>query len=350
MRINLIITWDKAPATGRFSVTDGKLANALINVGWGDYDQSTHRFTFNSVDESCRISFAVDSDAADVQSLKTVFRLTDTALPLSVAIRDVLRQPGGKFRLNEAHAEITAEVDDWESAGGGVNPKSAAIEEREIKGLPLYKGFTEAQLKQFGGIRKREVLKTEKRAYSSPFMYENLKVGNFYEIDPTKGVEFKSMDGFITLEEDKPIVGVTVVGSGCVPYGFNICEWWDEGESIDNMKNQLVKRQRIDNLHGTHPSIYSQILMGTFPGLTLSAVTEGQMTSAAQCLKQLSDGYYGGYFMGFYENVANFRPGPPYPRKITIRAGTKLTEDTGTSLERHPGDYAVRVIETTVMI
>ena len=84
--------------------------------------------------------------------------------------------------------------------------------------------------------------------------------------------------------------------------------------------------------------------------MTFRAVTEGQITSAAQCLKQLTDGYYGGYYMGFFENVANFRPGPPYPKNVTIRAGPKLTEDAGTSLERHPGDYAVRVIETSVMI
>lgn len=117
--------------------------------------------------------------------------------------------------------------------------------------LPLFKGFTEQQLKQFGPVRDREVLRTERRVYTAPFIYSNVTVGNFYEIDPTKGIELKSIDGFITIEEDRPIVAVTVVGSGCVPRGFNICEWWGDGESIDNMKDQLVKRQRIDNLNGT---------------------------------------------------------------------------------------------------
>ena len=107
--------------------------------------------------------------------------------------------------------------------------------------LPLFEEFTEGQRKQFGPQQTREVLTTRGHAYHSPFMFENVSVGNFYEIDPTKGVELKSLDGFITIEEDHPISAVTVVGSGCVPQGFNVVEWWDEGDSIDNMKNQLVK-------------------------------------------------------------------------------------------------------------
>ena len=123
--------------------------------------------------------------------------------------------------------------------------------------LPLYDGFTDEQLKQFGPKRQPDILRTETRRYHSPFIYDNVDVGNFYEIDPTKGIELKAMDGYITIEEDAPIVGVNVIGSGCVPQGYNICEWWDDGETIDNMKDQLVKRQRIDGLNGTHPSIYS---------------------------------------------------------------------------------------------
>ena len=217
--------------------------------------------------------------------------------------------------------------------------------------LPVYPGFTEEQKKQFGPVRQRgEVIKTERRFYTTPFMYENVDVGNFYEIDPTKGIELKSGDGFITIAEDRPIVAVTVVGSGCVPNGYNVCEWWDEGESIDNMKNQLVKRQRIDGLDGTHPSIYSQLLMGTFPGMTFRDATGGDIKGPVDCLKKLTDGYYGGYYMGFYENVANFRVGPPNPKKVTIRAGTKIWEDPGTQHERFPGDYAIRLIETIVQV
>jgi len=90
--------------------------------------------------------------------------------------------------------------------------------------------------------------------------------------------------------------------------------------------------------------------MGTFPGLTFRDVTQGDMKGPVDCLKKLTDGYYGGYYMGFYENVANFRVGPPYPARITVRAGTKIWEDPGTRYERFPADYAVRVIETIVIV
>ncbi len=349
MRINLIVSWDKAPPKGRVHVSDGRLVNGLICVGWGQYNQADGRFSFTSVEEMCRIAFAIDVEARDAESVKATFHVSDTARPVSVSIREVLRQPGGTLRIKEGAIELCAEIDAWESLSES-DSSTTANERKPAMALPLYKGFTDEQRKQFGPVRERQVLKTEKRVYSTPFMYPNVKVGDFYEIDPTKGIELKSMAGFITIDEDRPIAGVTVVGSGCVPKGFNVCEWWDDGETIDNMTNQLVKRQRIDDLHGTHPSIYSQLMMGTFPGLTFSAVTEGQIRSAAQCLKQLTDGYYTGYFMGFYENVANFRPGPPYPKKVTIRAGTKLVEDAGTIHERFPADYAVRVIETTVLI
>lgn len=179
-------------------------------------------------------------------------------------------------------------------------------------------------------------------------MYANVDVGDFYEIDPAKGIEFKADTGYLTISEPEPIIAVTVVGSGCTPKGYNICEWWDDGESIDNMKNQLVKRQRVDNLNGTHPAIWSQLLMMAFPGLTFKDVAGEEMKGPVDCLKKLSDGYYKGFYMGFYENVVPFRPGPPYPTKVTIRCGCKVPEDPGTSIERYPGDYAIRVVEVLV--
>ena len=216
--------------------------------------------------------------------------------------------------------------------------------------LTLYKGFTEEQIKMFGPIRNHDVIsETERHVYTTPFMYQNVEVGNFYEIDPTKGIEFKADDGFLTIREDAPVIAVTVVGSGCTPKGYNICEWWDEGESIDTLKDQLVKRQRIDNLNGTHPGIWSQLIIGTFPGLKFDDVAPGEMLGAVDCLKKLSDGYYGGFYMGFYENTAYFRIGPPYPKKVTIRCGCKVPEDVGTSIERYPGDYAIRLVETLVI-
>ena len=216
--------------------------------------------------------------------------------------------------------------------------------------LKLYQDFTEEQIKQFGPVRQPEKFTTERRVYTTPFMYDNVEVGEFSEIDPTKGIEFIADTGYLTITEDQPIVAVTVVGSGCTPKGYVICEWWDQGESIDNMKDQLVKRQRHENLNGIHPSIWLQLLMGTFPGLTFKDVAPGEpINSAVACLKALSDNYYSGVYMGFYENTSYFRVGPPQPKQITIRCGCKDTEDPCTSIARYPADYAVRLVETTVI-
>ena len=217
--------------------------------------------------------------------------------------------------------------------------------------LPLYERFTDEQLAQFGPARECEVIAaTERHVYTTPFIYGNVEVGNFYEIDPTKGIEFKANDGFLTISEERPIVEVTVVGSGCVPRGYNICEWWDEGESVDDMKDQLVKRQRADGLNGTHPSIWSLLLLGKAPGHTFEGVSEGDIADAFEALKKLSDRFYDGWCLRLHENTAYFRIGPPYPQKVTIRCGCKGTEDPGTAIERYPADYAVRVVETAVIV
>jgi hypothetical protein len=34
---------------------------------------------------------------------------------------------------------------------------------------------------------------------------------------------------------------------------------------------------------------------------------------------------------------------------VTIRCGCTATEDAGTTIERYPGDYAIRVVETIVV-
>ncbi len=203
--------------------------------------------------------------------------------------------------------------------------------------------------KQLGPTREREVLETTNHVYLAPFLYDNVEVGNFYEIDPDKGIELKALDGYITVEEEVPIVSVTVIGSGCVTKGFNICEWWDEGEDISNMKDNIVKRQRVDELNGIHPSIGHQMMMYTFPGVTFRTITGGRCKDAFEALRLSTWDYYGDYYMGFWENTATFRVGPPSPTKITVRAGALTPEDQGDRM-RFPGDYAIRVIETAVMV
>ena len=340
MRINLAIVWDEAPSAGRIELTGGKLFRGGILRGTGSYDDGSFTFSDRGL---CHMTFAVDAEETDSGELPTTISIADTERPFSFALSDVLRT--GEMLIRECGVTVTAERDAWESLAGEPTGKESGTME-----LPLYREFTEDQIEKFGPVREREVISTtERRVYTSPFMYTNVKAGDFYEIDPDKGIEFKADDGFLTIEEGEPIVAVTVVGSGCTPGGYNICEWWDDGENIDNLKNQLVKRQRIDNLNGTHPSIWSLLLLGRCPGLTFRDVSQGDIKGPADCLKKLSERYYGEYSLGFYENTAYFRVGPPYPRKVTIRCGCKGTEDPGTSIERYPADYAVRVVETLVM-
>ena len=226
-----------------------------------------------------------------------------------------------------------------------------------IEGLPLYKKFSEQQIKTYKPFSgEAEEYSTKIREYQTPFMYDNVDVGDFYEIDACKGIEFKADTGFITITEDRPIVAVTVVGSGCVARGYNIVEWWKDDECVDDMKSQLVKRQRVDNLNGMHPSIWLLIIMKAKCAhgpdgklVDYDRIVPGEVKDRADCLKKLSAGFYEGVGMGFYENTAHFRVGPPYPHKVTVRCGCKEPEDPGTSLERYPGDYAIRVVETLVM-
>jgi len=224
--------------------------------------------------------------------------------------------------------------------------------------LTLFSGFTDEQRQHFGPPRQPEVLTTRQHVYTSPFIYDNVEVGNFYEIDPTKGIEFQADDGFLTIREERPISSVCVVGSGCTQGGYNICEWWDEGQSVDTMTDQLVRRQRVDGLDGVHPSIWCQLMMRTYKNmphlggrdLAWEDVAPEEMADTVECLRKLSHGYYQNVEMSFYENTAHFRVGPPYPKSITIRCGCKGVEDPGTSIERYPADYAIRVVEVSVIV
>jgi hypothetical protein len=232
-------------------------------------------------------------------------------------------------------------------------------------GLPVYKTFTEELLKTYTPFsRKTEEFSTRTRVYQTPFIYDNVEAGDFYEIDVCKGIEFKADTGFLTITEDKPIAAVTVIGSGCVEKGYNIVEWWNEDESIDNVDNKTVKRLRVDNLGGIHPSVWIHIL-AKVPFLVqqwkdagipfnYDYVAEGSVKDDYDLLKKLTLGFYDNLPLAFYENSVHFAIGhgpiSTYPKKITIRCGCKGTEDAGTKLERYPGDYAIRLVQTHVIV
>lgn len=246
--------------------------------------------------------------------------------------------------------------------------------------LPLYKTFTEEQVKRYKPFSgKAEEFSTKIRVYQTPFMYDNVEVGDFYEIDVMKGIEFKADTGFITIIEERAIAAVTVVGSGCVPGGYNICEWWEEGENIDNVDNRTVRRLRVDNLNGVHPSIWIHLLarLPFTRGLNYDVVCPDEIKDDYDLLKKLSLGFYDNLSLSFHENSAHFavghgpvvtdrkmfeslghsfhsveggRPPVSYPKKITIRCGCKGTEDAGTKFERYPGDYAIRLVQVHVIV
>jgi len=249
-----------------------------------------------------------------------------------------------------------------------------------IENLPLYKTFSPEQIKTYKPFSgKPDEFSTKIRVYQTPFMYDNVEAGDFYEIDAMKGIEFKADTGFLTITEDRPIVAITVVGSGCVPRGYNIVEWWEQGESIDNVDNRTVKRLRVDNLNGVHPSIWIHLLtkIAFARSANYDVVSPGDIRDDYDMLKKLSLGFYDNVPLAFYENSVHFAVGHSpvvtdrkkfealghsfhsvpgnsspvsYPKKITIRCGCKETEDPGTKLERYPGDYAIRLVQVHVIV
>ena len=70
----------------------------------------------------------------------------------------------------------------------------------------IHKTVTPELRKKLGPNREREVIETTNHVYLAPFLYDNVAVGDFYEIDPDKGIELKAFDGYISVEEESPIV------------------------------------------------------------------------------------------------------------------------------------------------
>ena len=245
-------------------------------------------------------------------------------------------------------------------------------------GIPLYKTFTAEQRERYGPFSgKADEFATRVRVYQTPFMYDNVEVGDFYEIDVMKGIEFKADTGFLTITEDQPIVAVTVVGSGCVARGYNIVEWWEDDENMDSVDNRTLKRLRIDSLNGIHLSIWVHLLaklaFARNVGYDVVTGTPGEIKDDHDLLKKLTNDFCEDLPLTAHENCAHFAVGhtpvvtdpetfaalghsfgsarsiPCYPKKITIRCGCKGTEDPGTNLERYPADYAIRLVQVHVI-
>ncbi len=99
----------------------------------------------------------------------------------------------------------------------------------------------------------REVCRTQTYIYWAPFNYPNVKVdlgrpGTGVEFNPD-GAEIDVYPyGAITIEEEEPIVAVTVIGSGCSNQAYVILE----AEPLEWKFPRTAVRMRKDNLWGMH--------------------------------------------------------------------------------------------------
>ncbi len=245
-------------------------------------------------------------------------------------------------------------------------------EKEEVPGYTLFPEelspvYSPEDVKQLGEVQKPEIFETEHHVYTSPFHYENVKMDNWLEYGD-KGVEIAADVGTIAIVEEKPIISVSVVGSGCSGQNYNIVEWWGPGEKITKMKtkhadslitgigiSQLIKRQRIDNLKGQHNAWVQCALTQEVPDFE-------SIKQAKEFIKRLQDIIYnmtGGYYMpgslmtGLYENTAYFRIGDTSRSentvyKVIIRGGGLDYEDPGSKISRYPADYTFRLIDVVV--
>ncbi len=156
--------------------------------------------------------------------------------------------------------------------------------------------------------------------YWAPFNYPNFCV-ELGRTDPYMGAEF-NMDGVeldvppygaITFVEDEPIVGVTVVGSACVPPGFVLLfceprEWKYPRSGV---------KMRIDGLWGEHMRIEPW----------RRGIDDGYRDAGMSC--------------------ASFDV--PESSKITVMAGSQMIMDEWDFINgRHDAHYCLRIIRVTV--
>jgi hypothetical protein len=213
--------------------------------------------------------------------------------------------------------------------------------------------------------------------YRSPFHYNNVVIDNWVEFSE-KGVEIQAERGSITVREQQPIVSVTVVGTGCETPGYNIVEWWSDGEDPNDPQGQLMKRQRVGDLRGQHPQQLHQMFVKKQHFKTLEEANDFVDTmQRAIYAKSFNFTVPGSVMGGLYENTAYFRigdvntfeptatqedgkvhramTGKQEARKVVIRGGSMDIEEPGKTKQGnsvphtyYPGDYAVRLIDVVV--
>ena len=226
---------------------------------------------------------------------------------------------------------------------------------------------------KLGEIQEMEIYEPEYHVYRAPFRYKNVQMDRWMEYND-KGVELYA-NGTITITEEKPIVSVTIVGSGCETPNYNIVEWWGKGEDLSNSHGQLVKRSRIDNLKGQHNAwLQKAFTRDRFKEKGFTTLDEANefMAKLRRVMYAKTSNFYmpGSVMGGLYENTAYFRigdvnifseedkkeegevfrekVGQSDVYKIVIRGGGLDYEDPGSDRERYPAEYAFRLIEVVV--
>jgi hypothetical protein len=185
--------------------------------------------------------------------------------------------------------------------------------------------FSEAEtevvrLAKSGEPQKRTAYTPVVYEYWAPFNYPNVQV-ELGRTDPYVGAEFNEdgveLDvppyGAITVEEEEPIVGVTVVGSACCPPGFVLLF----AEPTKWKYPRSGVKMRIEGLWGEHIRI-------------------------EPWRKGIDDGYRdAGMSCAIFEI--------PESKKVTIMTGSQMNIDQR-DIEnmRHDAHYCTRIIRVTV--
>ncbi len=177
------------------------------------------------------------------------------------------------------------------------------------------------RLAESGDPQVVEAFTTVTYEYWAPFNYPNINV-ELGRVDPPTGAEF-NMDGVeldrpphgaITIVEKEPIVGITVIGSACIPPGWVLLV----AEPLEWKYPRTGVKMKVDNLWGQHVVI----------SLWKKGVDEGRREAGLSC--------------------ADFHL--PESSKVTIMSGSMMDVSEAEVNEGKNNDahYCTRLIRVTV--
>ena len=112
MKVNMAIEWEKAPDQGRVVIANGEILSGGISIGWGTYDKNKNYFNFSEKEnEDCRLTFYIDSETIDSETIPATISVVDTEKPFSFLLKDVLSK--SPLVLADYGVKVKAEEDVW---------------------------------------------------------------------------------------------------------------------------------------------------------------------------------------------------------------------------------------------